>query len=47
MEQILTAIAPKIDSKCFLEENLSKFLDNKKPLKVPIYKGFSKVCDWS
>ena len=43
----LTAIAPKIDSKCFLSKNLLKILENKKPLKVPIYKGFSKVNDWS
>jgi len=43
----LTAIAPKIDSKCFLSKNLSKILENKKPLKVPIYKGFSRVYDWS
>ena len=26
---------------------VSKILENKKPLKVPILKGFSKVCDWS
>jgi len=43
----LTAIAPKIDSKYFLNKNLSEILENKKPLKVPIYKGFSKVYDWS
>jgi len=43
----LTAIAPEIDSKCFLSEKSVKIFENKKPLKVPIYKGFSKVYDWS
>ena len=47
MEQILTAIAPKFDSKYFSSEKLLKILENKKPLKVPTYKGFSKVYVWS
>ena len=47
MEQILTAIAPKIDSKYFSSKNLSKILENKKPLKVPILLGFQGFYEWS
>lgn len=41
-EANLTAIAPKFDSKYFLSKNLSKFLENKKPLKVSDFTGFFK-----